>query len=384
MRQRIVGIVTAIALMMACGSVQASETKLEEALSFFSEAALWNASGAEPATPRSGIVRWNTPIRAFFQSSTTSSVRRDAMEALKELSDISGHPLEIVESPEKANMVMEFLQDYQRPAGVQSAGCMTRYGTPIIVSIRLNQSSCIRHEYLHAYGFRSHPHEFNSVLSYTRQASTRLNLTDIDVLALRALYRGKVTSGMYHLPALVAARQYMAEELGLVGSGADTSRLAVGVLDKVLDRLKTEATKGNPSIQSQLGNAYAYGHYIAVDLTEAHRWWEQAAEKKNSEAFFQLGRSAQTGRGIPADPGAARIRFSEAAVLKHGLAAFELGKMLRDGVGGPVEPVEAYAHFDLAARREIRGAAEARAALEPGMSEDQRARAQARGAELAK
>ncbi len=354
-----------------------------EALSFFNEAALWNAPGAAPATPRSGIMKMApSPIRAFFQQSSTSSVRTDAIEALGEVAKIAGYALEIVDSADKATMILEFLQDYQRPAGRDSAGCMTRYGPPILVSVRVNQSNCIRHEYMHAFGFPSHPHEFNTVLSYTRQGSTRLKLTDIDELALRTMYGAKLTAGMYHLPALVAARQYMAEELGLVEKGADAGHLARGVLDKALARMRETSVKDYPWVASQLGNAYAFGHYVAVDLTEAHRWWEKAAEMKYSEAIYQIGRAALAGRGIPADPAAARGRFAEASALKNGGAAFELGKMLRDGLGGPTDPVEAYAQFDRAAKRNVRDAAGARAAVEATLNDEQRARAKARIAEL--
>jgi TPR repeat protein len=137
-----------------------------------------------------------------------------------------------------------------------------------------------------------------------------------------------------------------------------------------------------PYIQMQLGNACAFGHYVAVDPAEAVRFWQLATEKNNSEAIFRLGLALRAGQGIAADAAAARARLRAAGELGHNQAPRALGGMLRGGEGDAADPVEAFAYLDPAHRRGVGAATALRNRLSAGFDAETKARAAARAAEL--
>ncbi|MBI3506089.1 MAG: hypothetical protein HY059_14715 [Proteobacteria bacterium] len=379
-------------LFVAGGSAGANEAKLVAALELFDAAALWTdsaAPGSAYVRAMGGVYRWNQPVRAFIGPSTTSSVRGTAEEALREVAEISGVAVEFVDSAEAANLKFNFIQEYQAPLNMQGAGCVTQSLKPgwafsdIAIHVRINQPTCIQHEVMHAFGFHGHPHQLDTILSYTRRGNRVFGYTELDRMVLRAMYRGKITPGMYHLPALVAASRYFAEELGIQAPQVAERHVASPYLDKAVERLRAEAAeKKQPYIQAQLGNAYFYSHYVARDPAEAVRFWRLAADQKNTEALYRLGTAEMAGEGTASDPASGRARLRAASDLGHAQAALAFAKALRDGVGGQADAIEAFAYFDLASRRKVSAAAGERDKLVVGLSAEQRTLADARAREL--
>ena len=197
------------------------------------------------------------------------------------------------------------------------------------------------------------------------------------------MYRGQVAPGAYHLPALVAVRKFLAEDLGLAPPGGDVTPFGRAYLDKAVERLRAEAdTKKNPYIQMQLGNAYAFGAHVTIDPAEAVRFWTLAADQRNAEAMYRLGTAEIAGRGTGVNPASGRTRLQAASALGHAQATLSYANAARDGVGGPADAVEAFAYFDLAARRKVSTAGAARDSIAGALSAEQRATADTRAREL--
>jgi TPR repeat protein len=373
-------------------AARADEAKLVAALELFDAAALWSDGGSPRAgyeVAIGGIIRWNRPVRVFVGPSTTSSLRGIAERSVRQMAEFSGMDVEFLDSADGANLKFNFIQEYQVPANMPQSGCVTQSRwqgwafTEVTIHVKITQPNCLPHEVMHAFGFRGHPHALDTILSYTRRGGTANGYTELDRLIVRALYRGSVTPGMYHLPALVAARKYLAEELGLAVPGVDVNSLGRAFLDKAVEHLRAEAAqKANPYIQMQLGNAYAFGVHVTLDHAEAVKYWQLAAAQKNAEAIYRLAGAQSTGLGTAPDPVAARAGLRSASDLGHGQASLGLASALRDGLGGDADPVEAFAYFDLAARRNVGTAASARDSLGGQLSEEQRARALARAQAL--
>jgi hypothetical protein len=367
------------------GPVGASEAKLETALAMFHEAALWRDNTApddNAPRPIGGIVRLEAPLRLHLGSTTSNSIAVFAEAKTREAAAIAGLQVVRVENAVEANFRFDFFAENAVPPGVppqQGCGTGTRVQGTALVStlhIRIVQPNCVAHEILHGLGLLGHPHEFDTLLSYKRAPAARENYTELDRLALRTLYGAGMAPGTFHLPALLAARQFMAEELGLVAKGGNTSQLARPVLDAAVARLRAAAAGGARQVYLQLGFAYEAGHYVAVDPVEAVRFWELAAGQRDAEGLFRLGLALQQGKGTTQDEAAARRRLREASALGHGPAAFVVAQAYRDGRGGWPNAVEAYAFFDLAARRNVAPAAAARDALFASFDPATRTRAQ--------
>lgn len=379
-----------VALLLG-GPVAASEAKLETALAMFNEAALWRdntAPGDNRPRPISGVVRIEAPLRLQLGRTTSNSISVYAEAKTREAAAIAGLPVVVVENSVDANFRFEFFAENAVPPGVPlQQGCGTGarvQGTALVstLHIRAIQPNCVAHEILHGLGLLGHPHEFDTLLSYKRAPTARENYTELDRLALRTLYQAGIAPGTFHLPALLVARQFMAEELGLVPKGGDTTQLARPVLDAAVARLRAAAADGARTVYLQLGFAYEVGHYVAADPVEAVRFWELAAGQRDAEGLFRLGLALQQGKGTIQDEAAARRRLREASSLGHGPAAFMLAQAYRDGRGGWPNAVEAYAFFDLAARRNVAAALPARDALFAAFDEPTRTRAQAQARQL--
>jgi localization factor PodJL len=127
-----------------------------------------------------------------------------------------------------------------------------------------------------------------------------------------------------------------------------------------LARLKTIADGGYAPAQVYLARLYEGGQGGAtVNLAEARRWTERAAEAGDPAAMHNLALFYFRGEGGPADAAAAGRWFKSAA--QHGVvdSQYNLGLLYQSGSGVPKDPAQAYKWFSIAA---IAGDAQARAA----------------------
>jgi len=84
--------------------------------------------------------------------------------------------------------------------------------------------------------------------------------------------------------------------------------------------VRTAADAGNlPEAQNHLGMMYAEGQGVALDATEAARWFRRAAAQNSAVAMENLAVAYRTGTGVPADTAEAR-RWQDLAKL-HGYAS---------------------------------------------------------------
>jgi TPR repeat protein len=390
--------VLSLLALLFVAPARADEAKLSAALSAFEQLTLWRdstgaAGGVLEATGQ--IRRWDQPLRVRVVGRSSSSERSIVLRSLTEAAEIAGLQIEMLEGEgTDENFRISFFPENAAPPRMQSAGCATFYSwtgsgrlTRADLDIRSGSrgfSRCVNHEMLHAFGFPGHPHALDSVMSYSSSGKTEW--TAIDRYLLKVLYKARFVPGAFHLPAMVAARQYIAEDMGLVAAGGESAHLARPVMDRAVAQLRDHAAgpgRNAPAIAAQLGNAYFFGHYVAVDRAEAVRFWRVAADKENADARFRLGSAARDGEGMARDDAEAARWLGLAAAQNHNAAMLALGRMLRDGRGRAADPVEAHAWLSLAAERNAQGAAADRDALAARLSPDQVAASRRRAAELA-
>jgi TPR repeat protein len=388
---------TALAVLLSMAAFEparADEAKLSAALDAFEQLTLWReSSGAAGGNlePTGGIRRWNRELRVRVAGRSSSSELAIVMKYLREATEIAGLRMTLLEGEgTDENFKIEFFPENMAPPVMQAAGCLARTWwagsgefTRVELFIRSGSrdfSRCVSHELLHGLGMPAHPHDLNSVMSYTRRGFS--DFTEIDKASLRLLYRPEIRPGLFHLPALLAARQVLAAEMAL----GDPAALARPALDRALQRLRDYVQTGQrnaPAIAAQLGNAYWFGQYVAADRAEGVRFWRMAAEKEHADARYRLGLAARDGSGMARDEAEALRWLGLAAAQNHSTAMLELGRMTRDGRGRAADPVEAHAWLGLAAERNVAGAAAERDALGGRLSPEQLTAARARATQLA-
>jgi len=136
------------------------------------------------------------------------------------------------------------------------------------------------------------------------------------------------------------------------------------------------AELGLAPAQYRIGNLYEKGMGVERDLTKAKMWYQLAADQGNANAMHNLGVLFAMGVEGTADNGSAARWFQEAADLGVTDSQFNLGILAAKGVGIPLDLVEAYKWFDIVARTGDADAAAKRDEIAKTMSAEDLAQAQ--------
>lgn len=382
---RTLALAFAVALVAASGA-GADEKRLRAELQAFDYMSLWRDNQHPVAT-----TKWLQPVRWRIVGQDPAGWRAIVVDTLARIATLSGLDVAEAAAGQPENFAVSFEDISLLIVDGRGAGCVaTTWRDPATggiaraqLRINLRQGSalraCIVHEMMHGFGFPGHPHDLDSVLSYVMR---RDYLTALDESAIRTLYDRRIRPGLYHLPALMFARQALAERFGMPTDDASLRGVAADYLDEAATWLKRMGERGDLFAQAQLGNAYWFGHHVAVDAVEARRWWTLAAEGGEANAAFWLGRAAASGEKDTPRSDADALRWYRLAVAKgHVQATNNLGQLIEAGRGVAADPVEAWAHYVLAAESG-NADAKANAARMAAARPADLARAQARAAEI--
>ncbi len=137
------------------------------------------------------------------------------------------------------------------------------------------------------------------------------------------------------------------------------------------------AKRGHPDALFEAGRLYDAGTVVAADPQKAIVYYKEAALKGSPEAQTALGTYFYTGEIVGKDLAMARRWFLYAAENGNPQAMLNLGVMFLNGEGGDKDRATAYALFQLAERAGLEAGHDAAAMLEPGLTADERARAEA-------
>lgn len=107
-------------------------------------------------------------------------------------------------------------------------------------------------------------------------------------------------------------------------------------------RLLAQARRGDAVAAEMLAAQYETGAGMPRNLSEAARWYRQAAEAGSRNAQFAIGQFLETGTGITADAAAAARWYLKAARQRHAGAAINLAGMLATGRGVAADRLSAY------------------------------------------
>lgn len=117
-----------------------------------------------------------------------------------------------------------------------------------------------------------------------------------------------------------------------------------GHYKEAMEMLEPMALDGNAIAQQILGRCYENGLGTAQDVITAVKWYELAAEQKNSQAMVSLGYCYELGIGVAKDEAKACEYMKEAANAGNAEAQFNLALYYSKGLHGFAKnPEESFA-----------------------------------------
>ena len=190
----------------------------------FDESAL--RLGDDNARP-TGVRKWTVAIALRFANASRAPGLVEPTR--KAIQSIAGQTPDIAVADgavDAANFIVSFDEN---EAASGKAGCQanvsSKSGAISRSELKINPAfgsaidGCIIHEALHAFGFLSHPHGADSVLSYVYR---RRALTPLDIHLIRTLYDSRLKPGMKPAAASRLACRILGERLQATAGDIDT------------------------------------------------------------------------------------------------------------------------------------------------------------------
>jgi localization factor PodJL len=140
-----------------------------------------------------------------------------------------------------------------------------------------------------------------------------------------------------------------AGKLGIV-QVPPTERLPEGIAGPVL---RAAVMKGDPAAAYEVGTRFAEGKGVPVNLDEAAKWFDRAAQAGLVPAIFRLGTFYEKGLSVKKDPDIARRYYMQAAERGNAKAMHNLAVLDADGGGKGANYKSAAQWFRKAADRGV-------------------------------
>ncbi len=144
----------------------------------------------------------------------------------------------------------------------------------------------------------------------------------------------------------------------------------------MLEILQPLAASGDARAQTSIGAMYETGQGVALNHTEAIKWYRLAAAQGEAWAQLNLGIRYQSGQGVTLDYAEAAKWYRLAAAQRNPVAQTMLGEMYAEGQGVARDYVRAYMWFNLGAISGVASAVKNRDITAKRMTSQQIAQAQ--------
>lgn len=319
------------------------------------------------------IVKWQKPIvyRIEGLRSQPEAINL-AIATLQQQAALAGIEVRAAKAPGEANYTIAFDKAASYDLGDRKAVCFLTFnfntaGHMQWAKLQINLTApnlerCVRHEILHSFGLRNHPHRLHSVLSY-HVGNRMAELTEADIVMLKSLYDPRLRPAMSRLAALTLADTLIETHRRALNPRAPARTDTAPVLRGVIAELDAAAARGNVRAMMYLAEAAWKGYGMPKDPARMTAWIERAATTQDVAARFDLAHALSRGRYMPRDDARAAELYRRNAEAGHSASQNNYAAMLRDGRGLPADKVAALSWFILAARANVPQAERSRLAL---------------------
>ncbi|CAE7397460.1 ybeQ, partial [Symbiodinium pilosum] len=130
-----------------------------------------------------------------------------------------------------------------------------------------------------------------------------------------------------------AGHHFAQNNLGLMYRRLYDAAAGGDQLQRSVHWLREAAEAGFAMAQKNLAVAYANGHGVRKDDTQAAVWLRRAAEQLEVEAAYMMGEMYRLGRGVPVDQSEAANWYQRSAEAGFPKAQYALGMLFLDGAG---------------------------------------------------
>jgi hypothetical protein len=172
-----------------------------------------------------GVVRWDGPIFYTARNAQASStIEAMAFAAVGRIAEIAHLPVERVAPDDPRANTIVVLTDNESSSGLRTCFAQPSWKNWRMTKVELNLNfanirridRCVVHEALHGFGFNSHPHSADSILSYVYNRS---DLTLLDRHLIETFYDRRLRPGMPRTDAAKQACRILGEKM--TASAAD-------------------------------------------------------------------------------------------------------------------------------------------------------------------
>lgn len=116
---------------------------------------------------------------------------------------------------------------------------------------------------------------------------------------------------------------------------------------KALEHLKNAGVTDGKALEA-IGNLYENGIGLALNYTEALKWYKKAADSGLVDAMYRIGNCYETGIGTSVNPKEALATYQKAVENKSGAAAYKLAVMYMAGSLVPADQAAALKYMHVA------------------------------------
>jgi hypothetical protein len=203
--------------LLPAGAVAQSREALADAALAFDEGALRIEDNSAKAT---AVRKWVGPIRlGFVKAVRAPGLVEPTRQAIRQIADEAGITVIDLPPDEPSPPYQVTFDENESSDGRRNCFARTWWRQWEInkVELKINPAygaaidGCIIHEAMHSFGFNSHPHDSDSVLSYRFK---RRALTALDRNLIRTLYDRRITLGMKPARASQLGCRILGERLG--------------------------------------------------------------------------------------------------------------------------------------------------------------------------
>lgn len=307
------------------------------------------------------IRKWDRSIKYKFEGLLHDAMVIDeAKRQLLRYAEIAGLTASEVDSTD-ANFILRLINtpNRVREGSAFHGNCTTRVTAGKQGSIRsalvqinlVNRaavSRCISHELLHGFGLQGHPHELQSVLSYSTK-STIFDLTVADRILLHTLYDSRLVNGMPRIPALIIANDIMSDARVRYAPNEPPPGIPGNVIEQAIHDLMAEADKGDVKAILHLIQIYRDGIYVQTDTMLADDLLLRAEASPDVAGRFELGYAFAHGVFVEKDLTRAAQHYLWSAEQGHRAAQISIGNAYRKGMGVKIDKIEALKWYSIAA-----------------------------------